>query len=469
MLMKLSSPLARRHWARVARYWVVVLGLSLGVAACTDSPNTEVDGSGNIRAVHAVNDLGQIGFLIEGIVLAEAQFQTITPYSNYDALQYDFNFDFNSGITSETERLATTSLNVAADTNYTLVLAGTGTNPELITIAQPPRAFSADDTILEVFFGNFARNAGTVDIYFGAEGFDPAATTSAASGLALNGTTPLQDIEAGTYEFVATAPGDATTVLIRSEAIELLAIDSVMVNLFDAAEESNGDFVFIVGGDRVGARLVDQTALATVAVINGFRTAGNIDIFIDDETVTPVIADLPFAAISASTPIPEGDNATVFSLNVTAAGNVGAPLFDVDTSLADGSSNLLVLAQVIDSTDFAFLLAAGTRRPLFDAGRLGLVNTSKNFELLDLFLVESANTFENANPRAQSIGRTQDIAQFTLAADTYQLYLTNGSDDSLIIGPVDIVLERGDVTQIVITDAVDPNSLEILTFDLNAL
>lgn len=443
----------------------VGLLIALGLSACTDSPD-EVDGSGNIRAVHAISDLSQVAFLIEGVVVAQASFQSITPYSNYDSLQYDFNFDFNSGLTNQVERLATTSVTLVPDTNYTFVLTGTGAAPELITITQPLRTFDTGTTVLEGFFGNLARNAGSVDIYFGAVGFDPAASTPVVSGLALNGFSPTQDIEAGEYEFVATVAGEPANVLIRTDAITLLAADSIMINLMDAANETNGDYVFVVGGGINNGRLVDQSAQSTLRLINGARNAGAVDVFVNDEAVTPAIANVEFAQISAATPIPEAADAVAFSLNVTAAGNVGAPLFDVETAFTNASLNLLVLSPSVSDTSFGLLRASGSRRPLFDAGRIGVLTTIESVDLVNLYLIESGTTFEDANPRATNIGVLQDISQFTLVADTYQLYVTNSTDNAIIIGPIDIPVGIGDIIQLVLTDAVDPTSLDVLTYDL---
>ncbi|MEL7296678.1 MAG: DUF4397 domain-containing protein [Pseudomonadota bacterium] len=433
------------------------------VSACTESQDTP-DGRGNVRAVHALSDVSTVAFLIEERGLADPVFQTITPYSTYDALQYDFNFDFISGLTSETERLATTSIDVVRDTNYTLILTGSGASPRIITVAQPISTFAEEDTDLEVWFANLS-GAGTIDFYIGAAGFDPAAAMPLATGLARDAFSETVSIEAAEVEVVVTVAGDATQEVFRSEAFTLFSQDTVMVNLFDAANTATGDYVVALGGDRNGGRLVDQSAPTRVRLFHGVSGAGAVDAFIDDETTTPVFSNLAFGEASMLADIPEADDSTAITWNITATGNVGTSLGTTQQSYPDGSINLLVVTPIPETTDIILLPVSDPTRPLFDAGRVGVVNTSQSFEFLDIYFVRSDSTFEDTFPRATNRLRSSNIGQFTLEADTYELVITNSVDDAIVGGPFTLTVERGDITQVVIVESADPNVLDIVTFD----
>ena len=437
--------------------------IGLVVGACTESQDTP-DGRGNVRAVHALSDVGTVAFLIEARGLADPVFQTITPYSTYDALQYDFNFDFISGLTSEIERLATTSIDVVKETNYTLILTGSGATPRIITVEQPISSFEADDTDLEVWFANLS-GAGNVDFYIGAAGFDPTAAMPLAAGLARDAFSETVSIEAAEVEIVVTIAGDATQEVFRSEAFTLFAQDTVMMNLFDAANTATGDYVVAIGGDRNGGRLVDQSAPTRVRLFHGVNGADAVDAFVDDETITPAVANLAFGEASMQVDIPEADDSTAITWNITTAGNVGTSLGTVEQSYPDGSINLLVVTPIPDTSDIVLLPVSDSTRPLFDAGRVGVVNTAQSFDFIDVYFVTSDSTFEDTFPRATNRLRSSNVGQFTLEADTYEVVITNSVDDTIVGGPFALTVERGDITQLVIVDSADPNVLDMVSFD----
>ncbi|MEN7342040.1 MAG: DUF4397 domain-containing protein [Pseudomonadota bacterium] len=447
-----------------SRLCAAILAATLGLlGACTDVQDAP-EGRGNIRAVHALSALGEVGFLIEERVLANASYQTVTPFSTYDSLQYDFNFDFNSGLTGERARLATTSVTVAPDTNYTLILTGTPTAPEILTVAQPIASFDAAATNLSLWFSNLS-SANSVDIYVGTTGFDPAAVAPLATGLAPGAVTDVTSVEAGEVEFIATVAGDPTQVLIRSETRTLIAQDVALVGLLDAARVVNGDYVFILGGELNSGRLADDAAPTTLRVIHGIRGADAVDLYINDETVTPVVSALGFPMASTRFEIPEADDAATVTLNVTAAGNVGAPIVTVDSVFADASSSLAVVANAPSGDGFGLLSISESRRPLFDAGLVGVVNASGNIDLIDIYFVASDDTFEDTAARARNAGPSQNIGQFTLEADTYEFYVTDGSNETIVAGPIPVTVEAGDVLQLMIIDVDDPTALGVVEFD----
>lgn len=453
-------PRARRRWLAA----VLLSATTLTLAACTDTP-PDPDGRGNIRMVHGISDLQAVTFLIEERALATPNFQTTTAYSTFDSLNYDFNFDVTNAASGDVVRVASSNLTVGVDVNHTFILSGTAAAPTVQVISQPRREFSSD-TALELWFVNLARNAGSVDIYVGEAGFDPAQTTPRASGLALDAVSPLSDIEAGNYEFVATVAGQPGSVLIRSEVGALLANDTVLVALYDAANVLNGDYLFVAGGELTGVRLADSTAPTRLQLMHTAFGRGNVDLYINDETVTPAIADIGFGSISPAVAIPEADNNQQITVTLTAAGNVGAQLATGTFSFVDAGSAIIVVTETPDTTNTDLQLQALTnrRQPLAGAARVSLFNAAQNVTPIDIYLLEAGLTPEDGFPRAQNLTPSLNVGELQLAGEI-DIYVTDAADDSVIAGPVSETFSGGTVRQLVIVDTADSERADVLLLD----
>ncbi|MEO0363852.1 MAG: DUF4397 domain-containing protein [Pseudomonadota bacterium] len=443
-----------------------VLIAAVLVVGCTDTQET-ADGRGTIRGLHAIPDLGAVTFLIEETRVppngGQINYLSATPTDEYDALTYDFNFDFTSGQTREVTRLLSTEVSVAVDTSYTFVLHGQATAPQITVLDTPIREFGAADTVLELWFANFSQQVGPVDFYLGDEGLDPAANTPLATNVAPATATTVVEIETQLSEFVVTPAGDPATILMRSEVTTLSAQNTLLVTLLDSAGEVNGDFVLSISGEGLtNAVAVDDRALPTVQFSNASAASGAIDIYRTSDLTTPLVADLAVGEITAPIEIPEGDDLGTLELTFTPMGNVGVILEQEEFSFSNGRNTvgLFVGRQAEDNA--AFVQLPLSRRTLFDAAQFGLYNAILDTTRVDFYLIEEDETLETDSPRAGNLPSLFEVEAVTLPPETLDVVVTDTSDNGVLAGPLELTLAAGDIVRVVLVDTSDPTQAEIV-------
>ncbi len=93
------------------------LATLLFLAGCPDSNNNAVaTGKGSIQALHAIPDLGTIGFLIEETTLASLSFKQSSGITEFDNLEYAFRFDVF--LPGDTEATTISSATISVDSVY---------------------------------------------------------------------------------------------------------------------------------------------------------------------------------------------------------------------------------------------------------------------------------------------------------------------------------------------------------------
>lgn len=455
---------ARPAPLRACRIWLVAATM-LFAAGCTDTPD-DPEGRGNIRAVHAIGGLGDVSFQIEARGLQTPGFQVTTPFSTFDSLVYDFHFDYAGVASGEIERLATATISIRPDTNHTLVLAGTPQAPRVIALEQPVPTFDPESTALEIWFGNIAPSAGSVDLYVGAPGFDPAAATPRAAAVAVQGFSSITVIESGEYEIVATVAGQPGSELFRSETATLPPVDRVLINLFDSEGETTGDHVVVLSGEITGARLIDQSAPAQVQLVHTSLNAGNIDLYINEPLTTPVFADAPFGFVSVPTTIAEADDLAEFTVTTTVAGNVGAVLTSSPSVLSDGSLSLLFFSGDQAADTLVVQTLTESRRSIFDAASVGFYNAIQNTPVVDIYLADAGSNFLDSRPIVNDATPSLSTSLAPLRPQAYDLYVVENQTNDVLLGPVAVDLSAGDVRRFVLVDTVDPNIADYFDVDL---
>ncbi|MEM9172216.1 MAG: DUF4397 domain-containing protein [Pseudomonadota bacterium] len=265
-----------------------ILGLAW-LSGCTDSQDSP-SGQGNIRALHAVGDAGVVQFLIEAREVGSLSFHGASGFQRFDADSYDFHFDTVNGQTGEIERILSTVLSIEVDKNYTFVLTGSRAAPTLLTFIQDINDLAAGATVAQLALTNQTTSLANVDVYLGETDFDPAATTPLAT-LAQRAFEVVADIDAASYQIVATTAGDATDIVYRSESVTLTGGDTYLISLFDSQGESDSAYVATVAGGTGAATFDDDRTPTSAQIYHASRTTGAIDVFVNDET-TPLVSNI---------------------------------------------------------------------------------------------------------------------------------------------------------------------------------
>jgi hypothetical protein len=177
------------------------------LAACSETSLPEATGKGTINMLNAMPASPSVGFLIEERFLGSVAFKSTLGEQPFDDLSYDFNFEANLPGAGGIERIATHFLDMAADTNYTLVMTGSVTAPVITQWESPDRKWEGDETVLEISVAHLSPALGDIDVYIGLTGTIPVLGEERAK-LSYGDQMPTIDLESENYEIIITARDD---------------------------------------------------------------------------------------------------------------------------------------------------------------------------------------------------------------------------------------------------------------------
>ncbi|MEO1581016.1 MAG: DUF4397 domain-containing protein [Pseudomonadota bacterium] len=453
--------MSKHVWKPIPRMLLPLLAI-FG-AACTDTPD-EAAGQGTAQAINAISDVSSVAFLIEETQLENVLFLRTTPFNVFDALEYDFNFDYASGVTGDQERLASITQTLDVNTAYTFVLHGTAAAPAITVLQQPERDFAVGGTVLDIWFSHFSPTAPAVDFYLGPEGFDPATLAPLATGITQNTASAIVEIEAQSGEFVVTQTGDPTSVLFRSEPTGVTAGETLLVTLLDASKEVLGDYALSVGGTVSTGLLIDDRALPEAQFSNASFSSGPVDIFLTSDLQNPLATNVAPGQITAPVTLPDADDGATFSLSVTPAGDAGVILVERELTIPDAQNSIIFFTgrQADDNT--LLLAIPSNQRVVFDAARLGIFNGVQDTIAIDFFLLEEDEEFETERPQARLEGsRSQTESVFQ--PQTVDMLVVDSIEQVTRSERIPLELLPGTVVRVITLDTADPSVSEIVAVD----
>src|SRR5690606_30365973 len=133
----------------------------------------------------------------------------------FDDLSYSFHFDSRTPGQSSLTRIATQSLDVAADMDYVFVLTGTLAAPSILLWEAEQRRWEGAETTFEASAGHLSPGLGAIDVYFAEPGTAPVAG-SARGTLSFGERLPPFEVETGSYRLTITEAGNPAAILFRS-------------------------------------------------------------------------------------------------------------------------------------------------------------------------------------------------------------------------------------------------------------
>jgi hypothetical protein len=209
---------------RVKLAFVVLLSALL-LAACSNrsSGPEQLQQQAHIRVVSGLSDAPSIDVLLDGVALQSgASSKAVSDYLKVEAGTRNLTITV-AGDASKV--LLRQNLELAADTRYTVIAAGTTTGTEAIVVTDTTSATTADTLKMRVVQG--AASAGPVDIYVTAfDAFDAAnaAVTDgspAIAGAKFSDVSDFMDLSSGTYRIRVTPAGDNATTVYDSGPVTL--------------------------------------------------------------------------------------------------------------------------------------------------------------------------------------------------------------------------------------------------------
>jgi len=437
-----------------------VLGCLAAVVftGCTGESNRPVaTGEGRMRAINAIKTSPTMNFLIEERRIGNIEYKLSTNPVSFDDLEYIFNVETILAGDLMATRVASQSLDVVMDTDYTFLISGALAAPDITVWEIPIREWSGDETVFELRIANTANSIGDVDVYFAPPGTEPM-PGNALGTLSFGQVLPEANFESGNYVLTFTAAGDPLTVHFESSTLFLNAQTSTLLSIFDTDPNDTGLWsvrtFFAIGGSGL-ITAVDSTA--TARFYHASTALDTADIY-NDETLmaAPIVIDHEFRDVTPDLELPIGVNPLFY----TAAGNSGAPLFDDETVIqATTHKNVHAVGDVDELRTVEYI---PDRRPVETLAKFSFMNTALNHPLVDLYIVKTGVDFADAIPRfiLVSVG---EVPRFTtLDADSFEIYLTPPGEKDVITGPIALDTMLGDVFEYIAYD----NLLDPMTADL---
>lgn len=449
---------------RVARRFVL---LSLGcLAACSDSSDGTVAGEGSIRGIHAVPELSTVSFLIEETSLGSLGYKDASGTAEYDALNYDFNFDILLPGDSEETRIATENVSVNAETDYTFVLTGTLSEPEIILWEQPGRNWTeeledaeendTEITVMEVSFGHLDAELGPVDVFFESPGTSPQSAIPLGA-IEYGEMLPATELPAGEYQLIFTPAGDPASVLFASDGFSLSAATSNLFTIMDGAGFTPADFAVRQVG--AGTDLTDLFAESEMSVLHAAYGTDPVDVVVGDNFSNPLVTNIAYAELSDSVAIDDEP----INLIVTPAGDPGVFLAQKQVDVSSGSYSRLFLTGL--PGQLQTVLLNHDKRVLATHARIQIFQGAARFQTMDIYLVADDVDISLTGATYPNTLFGSGTGYLSLEGQGYNLYLTESGTKNIIGGPFHLDLEVGRNYGIVIVDAPDITAAEILFFD----
>ena len=428
----------------VAVFATAILG------GCAETSLPEATGKGTINMINAMVASPSVGFLIEERALGAVAYKGAHGAQSFDDLTYNFNFEYFVLGDTTPIRTATVLLDVVADNEYTFVLTGSVTAPDVALWERPQRDWDDTETVFEAAIAHLSPALGDIDVYFATTGTTPVLGEERAK-LSFGERLPEIDLENGEYEFIITARDDPAMILYQSGPVNYSARVSYTLTIFDADASITGNIsVRSISTLGLSSELPDANTMPTLRTLHAAFGTENIDIYRDNDFTTAIFSNLAFGETTLDLEVPDG----AVDYTYTAVGNPGAIINDLNQLIPAGRrvSAFLIGLQGGESR----ITLTDDRRSVETHAKLRLIQAAANFDTMDLYLVDAGTDIADVNPLAANL-------TFAFVSDfgptipgNYDLILTLPGEKTLIAGPIPLDLVNGDVVELLIIDTVDP-------------
>jgi hypothetical protein len=434
---------------------VAVLAFAM-LAGCAETSLPQATGKGTINFINAMPASPSVTVLIEERAISSVAYKATLGAQAFDDLSYNFNFNIVLLGSGGPTRIATQFIDMAADTDYTLVLNGSVTAPVITQWEVPEREWSDTETVFEAAIAHLSPALGDVDVYVAPTGTAPVLGEERAKVSYLD-RAPEIDLEAGEYEVIITARDDPATVLYQSHPGSFVAQTSYTFSIFDADPSIPGN-ISVRANLRSGLdiELPDSNFLPTLRTVHSAFGTANFDIFRDEDFTAPIYSDLGLGETTGDLPVTEGT--AIYTYTDVATGAI----IDEETQSVARGARMSTVVSGQPGTDLTRIFLTDNRRSIETHAKLRFIHAASNILMLDLYLVDVGAEITDLTPTIAGLNfafGTDFVAQVAGSSD---LILTL-PDEQDPIAPVTLLdLSNGDVVEVLITDSVDPAVADIV-------
>jgi len=433
----------------------------LSLSACTgESKRPVATGKGGVRAINTIPTAPAVLFLIEERSLAAVEYSTGSDRAPYDNFEYIFNFEAILPDTILQQRVASSTVKVETDREYTFVITGELAAPTIIVWDDEIRAWAGTETTFLARFAHTAESLGPIDVYFAAPGTPPVAGQSVGT-LAFGELLPGVDYETGEFVYTVTSAGNPGDILFTSNTLIPTAQAGFIISAFDGTANDPSPLAIRILNDAGGTtNLTDANVLPTMRFLHASAALDPSDVYIDELLLDQILTNHAFRDVTGDIDLIAGS----YPFTYTSVGNVGSVLFEgVGTVFPAARNQLYVIGEAGALVSF---IRVPDRRSVESLVKFTFIHTAVNHPLVDLYVVEAGTDIEDQIPQFFRLTPSGNPITANLAEGDLELYLTVAGEKTVIAGPVALTTTLGDVLEYLSYDNVDPATADLVPIPL---
>jgi hypothetical protein len=366
---------------------LALVGVSLGLMACSDSDDPAAPALTSVRVIHAVPDAPAVNIdlnaarTIEGLDYA-ANSGTLAPV----AASYDIDVNAMLPGGAEAAVIQADGVALAAGTRYTIIALGTvdetdGFPLEPLVIGDTGSLQSSANVRVKV--AHLASNAPAVDVYITAPAADLNSATPTLAGVAFKDVSDALEVPGGAYQIRITLEG-TQTVAYDSGAVGLAAGRDLLVGAISNDGAGTSPVKLVVFDASSATAIPDVAAGADLRVVHASPDVGAVDVLLDN--IPTGITNFTFGSVAPSatgyvTNLP----AAVYNVKVNVAGTDTSGINEALTLVNGNSYTALAVGKLSDGS-LDLLALEDQRRSIATQATVRLVHAATLAGEVNIFL-----------------------------------------------------------------------------------
>jgi hypothetical protein len=436
---------------------VLTFAATLMISGCgSESSLPKATGKASLRAINAIPTSPEISFLIEERLIGSAVYQNGSSPVQYDDLSYTFNFEVFFAGESSVRRIARQDVDIEANKIYDFLVSGSLQSPAITVWQSDLRTFDESDTVFSAKFVHASASLGDLDYYLVDPTVAPALGNQLAT-LSFGQMSEATDLTEGDFVLTITTAGNPNDVVFTSATVTFAARDVYTLTAFDG-DASDTAPVFVRAFSDLGNAfgIPDTNFLPTIRFVNASIDLGPSDIYGDEALISQRVADHDFLDVSAELDITVGENTFYY----TPAGDT--TVVSIETPLTAFGGLRYRLVAIGPAGSLAGVSSNPDIRPVATHAKILPFHASSNYPFLDLYAVEADASIDEVAPIRSGLIFGVATGSSAVPAGTYDLYVTESAEKTVLAGPYRITVAIGDVVDLLVVDTIDPAVLDVL-------
>ncbi len=352
------------------------------------------------------------------------------------------------------------SVSLLADQSHTLALTGRLNDSSVAQMLIPNSIEPVGAGNFRVQAVNLAPGAPSYDVYMTTLGADLTASAP-LGGVAFREFLEPVEIPAGDYQIRVTDSGDPTTVVLDVGTLPFAEALDLTLMLVENTRMGPEPVSLLIHDSFTTTELIDVAASANLEAIHLAPAVDEVDIILDDDLATPLIAGLTFPTVH------DYENLVPDTYNIKAVetappqSNVG---IDFNTVLLAGADySLLALESTDLSVPMQGLLLLEENRGLGLQAKIRFVNGAPSAASIDIYVLLPGESIFDFVPSIPNVPFQFDAGYIVLPAGDVEITATVAGDRNQVLIPTTpVIFNSGGVFTYIARDADpgDPDPIE---------